>query len=62
MKKVFVVGLDCAEPSLVFERWRDHLPNLRSLMEGGTYGSLTSTVPAITVPAWASMTSSKDPG
>jgi predicted AlkP superfamily phosphohydrolase/phosphomutase len=31
-------------------------------MEGGTYGSLTSTVPAITVPAWASMTSSKDPG
>jgi predicted AlkP superfamily phosphohydrolase/phosphomutase len=62
MKKVFVVGLDCAEPSLVFERWRDHLPNLRSLMEGGTYGPLTSTVPAITVPAWASMTSSKDPG
>ncbi len=31
-------------------------------MEGGTYGELTSTIPAITVPAWASMLSSKDPG
>ena len=62
MKKVFVVGLDCAEPTLVFDRWRDALPNLRRLMELGTYGELTSTIPAITVPAWASMMSSKDPG
>jgi predicted AlkP superfamily phosphohydrolase/phosphomutase len=60
--KAFVIGLDCAEPSLVFERWRQYLPNLRRLMEGGTYGELTSTIPAITVPAWASMLSSKDPG
>jgi len=62
MTKVFVIGLDCAEPSLVFDRWRAHLPNLRRLMEGGTYGPLTSSIPAITVPAWASMMSSKDPG
>jgi len=60
--RVFVIGLDCGEPSLVFDRWRDRLPNLRRLMEGGTYGELTSTIPAITVPAWASMFSSKDPG
>jgi predicted AlkP superfamily phosphohydrolase/phosphomutase len=60
--KVFVVGLDCADPTLVFERWRQHLPNLSRLMESGTYGELTSTIPAITVPAWASMMSSKDPG
>ena len=62
MKKVFVIGLDCAEPTLVFDRWRDLLPNLRRLMEGGVYGELTSTIPAITVPAWASMLSGKDPG
>jgi predicted AlkP superfamily phosphohydrolase/phosphomutase len=62
LKKVFVIGLDCAEPTLVFDRWRDHLPNLSQLMEGGTYGDLTSSIPAITVPAWASMLSSKDPG
>jgi predicted AlkP superfamily phosphohydrolase/phosphomutase len=60
--KAFVIGIDCGEPSLVFERWRHCLPNLSRLMEGGTYGELTSTIPAITVPAWASMLSSKDPG
>ncbi|MFN2292617.1 MAG: alkaline phosphatase family protein [Anaerolineae bacterium] len=60
--KAFVIGLDCAEPTLVFERWREHLPNLSQLMDAGSYGQLTSTIPAITVPAWASMLSSKDPG
>jgi predicted AlkP superfamily phosphohydrolase/phosphomutase len=60
--KVFVIGIDCGEPSLVFERWRHCLPNLSRLMDAGTYGELTSTIPAITVPAWASMLSSKDPG
>jgi predicted AlkP superfamily phosphohydrolase/phosphomutase len=60
--KTFVIGIDCGEPSLVFDRWRDRLPNLSRLMKGGTYGELTSTIPAITVPAWASMLSSKDPG
>lgn len=62
MRKVFVIGLDCAEPTLVFDRWSEQLPNLRRLMAGGTYGDLTSTIPAITVPAWSSMLSSRDPG
>ncbi len=55
-------GLDCAEPSLMFERWYDLLPNFRRLCESGTYGNLTSSMPPITVPAWSCMTSSKDPG
>jgi predicted AlkP superfamily phosphohydrolase/phosphomutase len=62
LTRVFVIGLDCAEPTLVFDRWRQDLPNLRRLMEAGGYGELTSTIPAITVPAWSSMLSSKDPG
>jgi predicted AlkP superfamily phosphohydrolase/phosphomutase len=62
MSKVFVIGLDCAEPSLIFDRWRDLLPNFRRLMEHGVYGNLESCTPAITVPAWSVMTSSKDPG
>jgi len=61
-RKVFVIGLDCAEPSLVFDRWRDDLPTLRGLMEGGMYGRLRSSEPPITVPAWSCMLSSKDPG
>jgi ATP sulfurylase len=60
--KVLVIGLDCATPQLVFDAWREKLPNLRRLMETGTYGELESTIPPITVPAWASMVTSKDPG
>ncbi len=62
MSKVFVIGLDCAEPTLVFDRWRDQLPNLSRLMQRGVYGNLESCTPAITVPAWSVMLSSKDPG
>jgi predicted AlkP superfamily phosphohydrolase/phosphomutase len=61
-RKVFVVGLDCGDPILVFNQWRDELPNFRQLMEAGAYGPLTSSIPCITVPAWSSMTSGKDPG
>lgn len=61
-RKVFVIGLDCAAPELVFERWRDDLPNLRFLAEKGLWGELRSCIPAITVPAWSSMLSGKDPG
>ncbi len=57
-----ILGLDCAEPSLVLERWRDRLPTLASLMERGAYGRLTSVVPPITVPAWSCMMSSRTPG
>ena len=31
-----LIGLDCAEPSLVLERWRDQLPTISGLMERGT--------------------------
>ena len=60
--KVILIGLDCAEPSLVLERWRQDLPTLAGLMEGGRYGRLRSVVPPITVPAWSCMMSSRSPG
>ena len=61
-QKVCVIGLDCAAPELVFERWADRLPNLRRVMERGVWGPLTSTIPPITVPAWMCMMTGKDPG
>ena len=61
-RKVFVIGLDCASPELVFDRWTEDLPNLKRLMENGLFGDLESTIPAITVPAWSSMLTSCDPG
>ena len=60
--KVMLIGLDCAEPSLVLERWRAELPTLGGLMERGRYGRLTSVVPPITVPAWSCMMASRTPG
>lgn len=60
--KVLVIGLDCAEPSLVFDAWREQLPNLNRLMADGAWTTMNSTTPPITVPAWSCMMSSKDPG
>jgi predicted AlkP superfamily phosphohydrolase/phosphomutase len=62
MTRLLVIGLDCATPQLVFDAWREELPTLDRLMTEGIHGELTSTIPPITVPAWTSMLSSKDPG
>lgn len=60
--KVLVIGLDCATPEFVFHHPEFHLPNLHRLMDSGTYGTLLSCHPPITVPAWACMTTGRDPG
>ena len=57
-----LIGLDCAEPSLVLERLARRAADDRGLMERGTYGRLTSVIPPITVPAWSCMMSSRTPG
>jgi predicted AlkP superfamily phosphohydrolase/phosphomutase len=61
-RKVAVIGLDCADPGLVFNRWLGELPNLHRLAGGGTWGPLRSIDPPITVPAWSCMLTSRDPG
>lgn len=60
--KVFVIGLDCAEPSLIFERFADELPHLTRLREEGIWGRIKSIIPPITVPAWMSMMTGLTPG
>lgn len=60
--KVIVIGLDCATPQLLFDWYKNDLPNIAELMRNGTFGPLRSTTPPITVPAWMSMMSSKTPG
>ncbi|MFC1591821.1 alkaline phosphatase family protein [Thermodesulfobacteriota bacterium] len=61
-RKVLIIGLDCAPPDLVFNRWTAALPNLAGLMRRGSYGPLKSCIPAVTVPAWSCMLTGKDPG
>lgn len=62
MRKVILIGLDCAAPELVFERFKGKLPNLSRLMTKGQYGKLESSDPAITIPAWMVMVTSRTPG
>ncbi len=62
MKKLLIIGLDCATPQLMFDEYRDELKNISYLMENGVYGKMKSTIPPITVPAWTSMVTGKDPG
>ena len=61
-RRVAVIGLDCADPRLLFDRWLDELPNLRRLVTAGTWGPLRSVDPPITVPAWSCMLTGRDPG
>ncbi|MEA2433479.1 MAG: hypothetical protein QOG54_936 [Actinomycetota bacterium] len=61
-RKVMVIGLDCAPPEHIFDEYAGDIPNLTKLRENGVYGPLESIVPPITVPAWACMMTSKDPG
>jgi predicted AlkP superfamily phosphohydrolase/phosphomutase len=60
--RVLVIGLDCAGPQLVFDQFKADLPVLSSLARQGTWGELESSIPCITIPAWSSMLSSRDPG
>jgi predicted AlkP superfamily phosphohydrolase/phosphomutase len=67
--KVLVVGLDCAPPPVLFRTGAEHplglkdqLPTISRLIDEGIHGPLSSSIPCITVPAWTSMLSSKDPG
>ena len=61
-RKFLVIGLDCASPQLVFEDFKNSLPNLTSLIQKSVYGRLRSSTPPITIPAWMVMFTGKSPG
>lgn len=62
MKKALLIGLDCAAPDLLFNKFIDDLPHFRRMMERGIHGQLESSDPPITIPAWTVMASSRNPG
>ena len=61
--RVLIIGLDGAGWNL-FEPWAEsgRLPALAALMRRGTWGALRSTVPALTLPAWSTFMTGKNPG
>ena len=60
-RKVLVIGLDAVPPELVFDKFKDKLPNINLMLENGLYGRLRSTDPPVTIPAWLSMFTGKGP-
>jgi predicted AlkP superfamily phosphohydrolase/phosphomutase len=61
-RRVALIGLDCATPEVLFERHADDMPTLTKLREGALWGSLESTAPPLSIPAWLSMLSGRTPG
>jgi predicted AlkP superfamily phosphohydrolase/phosphomutase len=61
--QMLIVGLDGATWRHL-EPWArsGRFPTLASLMARGTWGTLRSTVPAVTLPAWSSFMTGKNPG
>jgi predicted AlkP superfamily phosphohydrolase/phosphomutase len=61
--KVLLVGLDGGTWAVLEPLARaGRLPNLAALMARGAWGVLRSTVPALTLPAWASLATGRNPG
>lgn len=60
--RLLVVGLDCLGPEVLSPTSLAELPHLARLVAGGLSGPLESTLPPITIPAWTSLTSGRDPG
>lgn len=61
-RRLLVIGLDCLGQEILAASSLAELPHLRKLVESGVAGPLKSTLPPITVPAWTSMLSGRDPG
>ena len=61
--KVIVVGLDGATFDLI-KPWaaEGRLPVLSKIMQGGAHGTLGSTVPPMTAPAWTAFATGCNPG
>lgn len=61
-RRVAVIGLDSAEPKVVFETMREELPTLARLLDGGWSSRMRTTHPPITIPAWTAMLTGLTPG
>ncbi len=61
-RRLLFTGWDSASPQLAFDSFASELPTLGALRREGSWGELRSCIPCITVPAWSSMLSGRDPG
>jgi predicted AlkP superfamily phosphohydrolase/phosphomutase len=63
IKKALVIGIDGGTLDIILPMAQDgKLPNLSKLLENGAYGTLMSTIPPVTAPAWSSFITGTNPG
>jgi predicted AlkP superfamily phosphohydrolase/phosphomutase len=63
MVKIVLIGLDGVSWNILDTMIEKNItPNIKKLKEKGSWGSLMSTIPAITPTAWASIQTGKNPG
>jgi predicted AlkP superfamily phosphohydrolase/phosphomutase len=60
-ERLILVGLDGGEPT-VLESLLPSCPTLRRMAEEGAWGTLVSTVPPLSPPAWATLMTGVNPG
>ncbi|MHA1680832.1 MAG: alkaline phosphatase family protein [Promethearchaeota archaeon] len=61
-QKLLIIGLDCATPSLFFDRHLENIPTIATLQAAGQRATLRSSDPPITIPAWMCMATGRTPG
>lgn len=61
MEKIFIFGIDGAIPEFFFGEWLNELPNIKKLVESGGYAKLNSTIPPLSITAWTSIVTGKNP-
>ncbi len=61
MKKVFIMGIDGGSLDLI-KKWKEDLPNFSKIIRNGTSGYLHTIIPMLTLPAWTSFSTGKNPG
>ena len=61
--KLLVIGIDGGTLDIVLPMVQaGKLPNLSKLIQNGAYGTLLSTIPPVTAPAWSSFITGTNPG
>ena len=61
--KILIIGIDGGTWSVIDNLIeRGIIPTIKKLKEGGTFGTLKSTIPPVTGPAWISMATGMNPG
>jgi predicted AlkP superfamily phosphohydrolase/phosphomutase len=62
-KQLIVLGFDGVDPTLLEQYTKEGmLPNIKSMMDSGTYSKLSTTTPAQSPVAWSSFSTGTNPG